>query len=102
MGKGFSVRIFIPDSEPEGLRIVEKSNWTGQGLVFPRALFPQARLRPELKRTGVYLFWGPGDFGHLPRAYVGEGDPALPRLEQHAKGKDFWTTAWRSAARTRT
>jgi len=26
---GFSVRIFIPSGEPEGLRIVEKSDWTG-------------------------------------------------------------------------
>jgi hypothetical protein len=31
--KGFSIRIFIPTGEPEGLRIVEKSNWTGQGHV---------------------------------------------------------------------
>lgn len=91
--KGFSVRIFIPDGEPEGLRIVEKSNWTGQGVMFPRSLFPQARQRPELKRTGVYVLWGPGESGHLPRAYVGEGDPVLQRLEQHAKSKDFWTHA---------
>jgi hypothetical protein len=27
---GFSVRIFIPTGEPEGLRIFEKSNWTRQ------------------------------------------------------------------------
>jgi hypothetical protein len=91
--KGFSVRIFIPDGEPEGLRIVEKSNWTGQGVMFPRSLFPQARQRPELKRTGVYVLWGPGESGHLPRAYVGERDPVLQRLEQHAKSKDFWTHA---------
>jgi hypothetical protein len=89
--KAFSVRIFLPDGEPEGLRIVEKSNWTGQGLVFPRSLFLQARQRPELRRTGVYVLWGPGESGQLPRAYVGEGDPVLLRLEQHAKSKDFWT-----------
>jgi len=41
--RGFSVRIFIPTGEPEGLRIVEKSNWTGQGMVFPRSLFVVAR-----------------------------------------------------------
>ena len=32
--KAFSVRILIPSGEPEGLRIVEDSNWTGPGLVF--------------------------------------------------------------------
>lgn len=90
---GFSVRIFIPGGEPEALRIVEKSNWTGQGLVFPRAEFAEVRQRPELKRTGVYVLWGPGETGRLPRVYVGEGDPVLPRVDQHAKQKDFWTHA---------
>lgn len=90
---GFSVRVFIPSGEPEGLRIVEKSNWSGQGLVFPRAQFAEVRQRPELKRTGVYVLWGPGESGQLPRVYVGEGDVVLPRLDQHAKQKDFWTHA---------
>src|SRR3990172_7330442 len=90
---GFSVRIFIPSGEPGGLRIVEKSNWTGQGLVFPRSLFAETRQRPELKRTGVYVLWGPSQSGQLPRVYVGEGDGVLSRLDQHAKSKDFWTHA---------
>lgn len=90
---GFSVRIFIPTGEPEGLRVVEKSNWTGQGLVFPRAQYAEVRQRPELKRTGVYVLWGPSESGQLPRVYVGEGDGVLSRLDQHAKQKDFWTHA---------
>lgn len=93
MPGGYSVRIFIPSGEPEALRIVEKSNWTGHGLVFPRAQLAIARQRLELKRTGVYLLWGPGESGQLPRVYVGEGDMVLPRLDQHANKKDFWTHA---------
>jgi hypothetical protein len=91
--RGFSVRIFIPTGDPEGLRIVEKSNWTGQGLMFPRALFPEVRQQPELGRTGVYVLWGPSESGHLPRVYVGEGDFIRDRLDQHYKQKDFWTHA---------
>jgi hypothetical protein len=90
---GFSVRIFFPSGDPEGLRIVEKPNWTGQGLVFPRTLFNEARKREEIKRTGVYVLWGPGEGGQLPTVYVGEGDAVLSRLDQHAKQKDFWTHA---------
>lgn len=90
---GFSVRLFIPSGEPEDLRIVEKSNWTGQGLVFPRARFAEVRKRDELKRTGVYVLWGPSESSQLPRVYVGEGDAVLTRLDQHAKQKDFWTHA---------
>ena len=90
---GFSVRIFIPTGDPEGMRIIEKSNWTGQGIVFPRTLFAEARSRKELTRTGVYILWVPTESGQLPRAYVGEGDALLPRLDSHAKNKDFWTHA---------
>lgn len=91
--RGYSVRLFLPSGEPEGLRLIEKSNWTGLGLVFPRARFTEVRQRSELKRAGVYVLWGPGEEGGLPRVYVGEGDAVLPRLEQHAKQKDFWTHA---------
>ncbi|MCX7946329.1 MAG: GIY-YIG nuclease family protein [Hydrogenophilus sp.] len=90
---GFSVRIFLPTGNPEGLRILEKSNWTGQGWVFPRTLFADVRKRDALRRTGVYILWGLSPDKPLPRVYVGEGDGVLTRLEQHAKQKDFWTHA---------
>jgi hypothetical protein len=87
---GFSVRIFVPFGEPEGLRVIEKSGWTGQGLVFPRSRLADVRRREDLGRSGVYVLWGPGDSEQLPSVYVGEGDVDA-RLAQHAKAKDFWT-----------
>jgi hypothetical protein len=83
----------MPGGDPDGLKIIEKSNWTGSGLLFPRALYSEARLRPELQRAGVYLLVGLDEQSQLPRLYVGEGDPVGPRLEQHARQKDFWTLA---------
>lgn len=91
--KGFSVRIFIPSGNPDGLRIIEKSNWTGQGLVFPRELYAEIRQRNEINRTGVYVLWGPQKSGQLLKIYIGEGDSVLSRLNQHATQKDFWTHA---------
>ena len=88
---GFSVKIFVPAGDPEGPRVIEKSNWTGQGIVFPRSLFAEIRHWEELNRTGVYVLWGPSRSGQLLRAYMGEGDVLLPRLDSHAKNKDFWT-----------
>lgn len=81
----------MPSGEPEGLRIIEKSNWTGLGLSFPRSVYPQIRGREEITRAGVYILWGPSDGGQLPRAYVGEGDSLIDRLDSHIKSKDFWT-----------
>lgn len=89
----FSLRIFVADGDPDGLRIVEKSNWIGKALVFPRALLPQVKARSELAQTGVYLLLGPRPDGEGDMLYVGEGDPIRPRLESHYAQKDFWTRA---------
>jgi hypothetical protein len=90
--RGFSIRIFLPDGTPDGLRLVEKSNWTGRGVVCPRSRFKEAKTRTEFDRTGVYLLVGPSEESELPTVYIGEGDPALDRLEQHFIKKDFWTS----------
>ena len=91
--RAFSVRLFLPGGDPDGVKTVEKSNWTGRGLVIPRPLFGEIRSREELGSTGVYILVGPDQKSQLPRVYVGEGDPIGPRLDQHAKNKDFWTQA---------
>jgi len=50
-GSPFSLRIFVADGDPDGLRIVERSNWVGRALVFPRAAWaqPSVATRPELQ-----------------------------------------------------
>ena len=92
MNKPYSIKIFLPGGDPDGLRTIEKSNWSGAGIVIPRALISEAKARRELTRTGVYVLVGPPEESGLPRIYVGEGDPIKPRLEQHASKKDFWTS----------
>lgn len=85
-----SIRIFLAEGVPEGLRIVEKSNWTGRAVVAGRAQLGQALRRDELNQPGVYVLTGPTDAG-APRLYVGEADVLRERLRQHVAGKDFWT-----------
>lgn len=91
MIKSFSIKIFVPGGDPDGIRIIEKSNWSGSGISFPRALVKEAKTRRELDRTGVYVLTSPPEQSGLPRVYVGEGDPIRQRVEQHAAQKDFWT-----------
>jgi hypothetical protein len=91
--KPFSLRIFMPEGQVDGLKIIEKSNWSGRGVVFPRALLPEGKRREEFNRTGVYVLIGPSESGDLPTVYIGQGDPVRPRLESHYARKDFWTQA---------
>lgn len=91
----FSIRIFVADGDPDGLRTVERSNWVGRALVFPRAALgqPSVAERAELTQAGVYLLLGPSESGDGERLYIGEADPIKPRLFAHHSGqqKDFWT-----------
>ena len=89
----FSLRIFVADGDPDGLRLVERSNWIGKAVMFPRALYTKVRIRDEFKQTGVYLIQGPRTDGEGEMLYIGEGDPVGPRLESHYANKDFWTQA---------
>lgn len=91
MARPFSIKVFCPDGNPAGLRIISKSNWTGVGLVCPRPLLPTVKGRKEFTQPGVYVLVGPPEEGELPKIYVGEGDAVGPRLEQHYTNKGFWT-----------
>src|SRR5690554_2335749 len=84
-----SIRIFLADGVPDGLRIVEKSNWTGRAVVASRAQLDRALVRDELSQPGVYVLTGAGDEG-TPRIYVGEADILRDRIKQHVSGKEFW------------
>lgn len=86
----FSIRIFLPDGMPDGIRVIERSNWTGTGIVVPRSLFPEAKARGEFARTGVYVLVGQDDDSELPIIYIGQGDPIRPRVEKHFAEKEFW------------
>lgn len=86
----YSIRMLLVDGIPDGLKLVEKSNWTGQGIMCSRARFGSAKIRPEFNRTGVYLLIG-SETDDLPAIYIGEGDPVKPRLDCHNANKDFWT-----------
>ncbi|MHB1526640.1 MAG: GIY-YIG nuclease family protein [Candidatus Dormibacteria bacterium] len=92
MTGGYSIQIFVPSGNPDGLRVVQKRNWSGQGLLFPRSLFGEARLRTEVAGVGVYVLWE-SNSGELPYAYIGQSDGVLARLAQHIAGKEFWTHA---------
>ncbi len=58
VGDPFTLRISVPDGDPEGVRIIDRMNWTGLGIVFPREKWPTTRPRREFGRPGVYILTG--------------------------------------------
>ena len=87
----FTIRIFVPDGDPEGVRIIDRMNWTGLGIVFPREKWPATKQRAEFSRPGVYILTGyRGADDQLPTVYIGEGDVLRSRIDAHFQNKDFW------------
>lgn len=91
MSDPFTIRIFVPDGDPEGIRLIDRMNWTGLGVAFPRTKWPEVRSRAEVTRTGVYILVGDqSEDDDLPTLYIGQADGVKNRIESHHKKKDFW------------
>lgn len=93
MADPFTIRIFVPDGDPEGLRIIDRMNWTGLGIVFPREDWSDIKQRPDFSKPGVYILVGYVTDDDLPTLYIGQGDVVRARLESHVQNKDFWSKA---------
>jgi hypothetical protein len=104
MPDAFTIRILVPDGDPEGIRIIDLMNWTGKGVVFPRQKWPDVKLRGDLASTGIYILVGAGDdVGNdvvddarkisLPIIYIGQSEDVVQRIDQHNQNKDFWDWA---------
>lgn len=96
MADAFTLRIFVPGGDPEGLRIVDRMNWTGRGYVFPRDHWRETKKREELKQPGVYVLIGYelDELGaERPVAYIGQTENLCSRIDNHDVKKDFWETA---------
>src|ERR1035437_3509929 len=85
----FTIRIFVPDGDPEGVRLIDRMNWTGLGIAFPRSRWMEVRQRSEFKRAGVYILVGYQE-DDLPTIYIGQADGVRNRIESHYQNKDFW------------
>ena len=87
----FTIRIFVPDGDPEGVRIIDRMNWTGVGIAFPRSEWLKVKKRPEFDKTGVYILVGyREEDDELQTLYIGQGDGIKRQIDSHFQHKDFW------------
>lgn len=87
---GFTIRIFVPDGDPEGVRIVDRMTSTGLAIAFPREHWPRIKSRSEFAKAGVYVLVGYEGDDDLPTLYIGQGDGTRARIDSHFEHKEFW------------
>ncbi len=83
----FTLEVFVPSGDPDGVLVASMNNWLGKATIFPRGLIGEVKGRKEFQQPGVYILIGGG------KIYIGEGDPVGPRLESHVRQKEFWKKA---------
>lgn len=94
MADPFTIRLFVPNGDPGGVRLIDRMNWTGLGIVFPRPKWPEVRQRAEMQRTGIYILIGyQAEDDELPTLYIGQADGVRGRIDKHQGAKDFWDWA---------
>lgn len=87
---GKTIKLYLADGSPTGLRHVEIANWTGQAIACPRSRFSELGGWEETKRPGIYLLLARGEDRGDSRAYIGESENVYVRLASHEREKDFW------------
>jgi len=88
--KPYTIRLFMPEGNPETFKIIDKMNWTGLGLEIARESWKTNRARKELDQAGIYILIGYQEGDELPTVYVGQGDGVKGRIDSHEKNKEFW------------
>jgi predicted GIY-YIG superfamily endonuclease len=84
----FSITLFATTGQPEGIRHVDKSNWSGCGVVFTKDLVSTLKVEPGSNKAAVYILVGNAAEETI---YIGEADPVGDRLKTHVAKKEGWT-----------
>lgn len=87
---GRSIKIFLSDGSPSGLRHLEIANWSGQAIACPRSRFSDLQKWEEAKRPGVYFLFEKHSTDDKNTVYIGESENVYNRICNHDKNKDFW------------
>ena len=80
---GRSIRIYLSDGSPSGLRHVEIANWSGQAIACPRSRFSELKNWEESQRPGVYFLLEKHATDGKNTVYVGESENVFRRLTEH-------------------
>ena len=86
-----TIKIFLVNGSPNGLRTAELSNWSGKAIAAPRTELNELLKRPELNAPGVYFLTGIDPDTGERAIYIGEAEKVSSRLKNHV-GKEFWTS----------
>lgn len=82
-----TVKLYLLNGDPTGVKKVQLSNWSGVSFVIPRNKLEIVNKREELSKQCLYFLVGGTSLN--PEVYIGEAENFQKRIPQH-QSKDFW------------
>ena len=87
-----TIKIFLLDGVPTGVKIAEVGNRTIKGIVIPRNRLKIVKDRSDINQPSVYFLIGESEETGEIKVYVGEAENLYKRLITHDNTKEFWHT----------
>jgi hypothetical protein len=84
------LQILIPSGNPNGLKIVGITGWSGKCFIVPRQNLRELKNHPDIEKPGLYILFGQDELNTKKLAYIGESESFLNRITSHDSHKDFW------------
>ncbi|MBI5574094.1 MAG: GIY-YIG nuclease family protein [Elusimicrobia bacterium] len=92
-----TVKLFLLDGNPRGVKTIKMSNWNGRGYIVPRSelnkLFQigDTEIQSNLESPCLYFLIGQSEEEFdKQKLYIGQTENIKNRIISHDKQKDFW------------
>ena len=80
------ITTILLEDNPNGVKLVELSNWKGSVFVIPRGHLSGLRERNKLNEPGIYFLFGEGE--DHPVVYIGQSENCYLRLVSHDRERE--------------
>jgi predicted GIY-YIG superfamily endonuclease len=87
--KARTIRIFLPDGDPTGIRVAEVTTSVLQVYDIPRSKLNDHFSQNKEKQAGIYFLFGEDEDTDEKLVYIGQTQNLKLRLNQHNE-KEFW------------
>jgi hypothetical protein len=92
-----TVKLFLLDGNPRGVKTIKMSNWNGRGFIVPRSELnsffqtEETEIQANLESPCLYFLIGQSEneFGKQ-KVYIGQTESIKNRIIYHDKQKEFW------------
>lgn len=93
-----TVKLFLLDGNPRGIKTIKMSNWNGRGYIVPRSELikflqnEETEIQTSIDAPCLYFLIGQGEIEiDKQKIYIGQTESIRNRISSHDRQKEFWT-----------